>query len=71
VKGSTLQVTGKAKQLTTSREWSIVGGTGIFTMAQGVVYGRRLSSPDESLWIELKIYGYYTPMQQPPWMDSL
>lgn len=67
LKGSTLQVMGQALQLTSPREWSIVGGTGVFTLAQGQVYGRRLSSPDDSLWIELKIYGYYTPMEQPPW----
>ncbi|KAF3327431.1 dirigent protein 22-like protein [Carex littledalei] len=67
LKGSTLQIMGRALQLTSPREFAIVGGTGVFTLAQGVIYGRRLSSPDDSLWIELKINGYYTPMTQPPW----
>jgi Dirigent-like protein len=53
---------GHSLELRSAREWSVVGGTGVFTMARGVIYGRQLSSPDESLWIELKIHAHYTPL---------
>ncbi|KAJ1700424.1 hypothetical protein LUZ63_000203 [Rhynchospora breviuscula] len=68
LKGSTLMVMGRALQLTTPRQYAIVGGTGVFTLAQGTIYGRMLSSTDESLWIELKIFGeYYTSVENPKW----
>ncbi|KAJ3707841.1 hypothetical protein LUZ61_011546 [Rhynchospora tenuis] len=68
LKGSTLMVMGRAPQLTSTREFAIVGGTGVFSLATGQMYGRRLSSPDENeLWIEFKILGYYTPMKKPDW----
>ncbi|KAF3329301.1 hypothetical protein FCM35_KLT04632 [Carex littledalei] len=55
---------GRALQETTQREFAIVGGPGCFTLALGVIYGRRLTSPDESLWIELKMNGCYTPPRE-------
>ncbi|KAJ4747811.1 Dirigent protein [Rhynchospora pubera] len=67
LKGSTLMVMGRTLELTTPREFAIVGGTGVFSLATGQIYGRRLSSPDESIWTELKILGYYTPMKKPDW----
>ncbi|KAJ1690682.1 hypothetical protein LUZ63_014837 [Rhynchospora breviuscula] len=68
LKGSTLVGMGRALQLTTPREFAIVGGTGVFSLATGQMYGRRLSSPDENeLRVEYKIVGYYTPMKKPDW----
>ncbi|KAJ1703295.1 hypothetical protein LUZ63_003074 [Rhynchospora breviuscula] len=68
LKGSTLMGMGRGLQLTTPREFAIVGGTGVFSLATGQIYGRRLSSLDENeLWIEFKIVGYYTPMKKPDW----
>ncbi|KAJ4730695.1 Dirigent protein [Rhynchospora pubera] len=68
LKGSTLMGMGRALQLTTPREFAIVGGTGVFSLATGQMYGRKLSSLDENeLWIEFKIVGYYTPMKKPDW----
>ncbi|KAJ3700504.1 hypothetical protein LUZ61_004209 [Rhynchospora tenuis] len=67
LKGSKLQVMGIwTPEISTKVEWSIVGGTGNYTLAKGIVYGRMLSSGDDSVtWIELDILGYYTPMQKP------
>ncbi|KAJ3698802.1 hypothetical protein LUZ61_002507 [Rhynchospora tenuis] len=66
LKGSKLQVVGRwTPEISTKVEWSIVGGSGNYTLAKGVIYGRMLSSLDDSTWIELDILGYYTPMQKP------
>ncbi|CAN6180238.1 unnamed protein product [Urochloa humidicola] len=53
--------------------WSqvaIVGGTGEFAMAQGVVYGRKIeaSEPDIEV-IELYIRAYHTPMELPAMLN--
>ncbi|KAJ4756784.1 Dirigent protein [Rhynchospora pubera] len=67
LKGSTLQVMGRwTPEMSTKVEWSVVGGTGNYTLAKGIVYGRMLSTGDDSVtWIELDILGYYAPLQKP------
>ncbi|KAJ3696019.1 hypothetical protein LUZ60_001396 [Juncus effusus] len=55
----TIQVMGReAPYRTTTFEFSIIGGTGKFQMARGYIYGRLLSSPDDSTWIELRIIAF-------------
>ncbi|KAJ3701116.1 hypothetical protein LUZ61_004821 [Rhynchospora tenuis] len=60
-KGSSLQVVGAVVE---RGEWAIVGGTGEFTLAQGVIYktfyyqNRNLGNV-----IELDIHGFYLPMR--------
>lgn len=46
-----------------SGDWSIVGGTGEFTMARGVVENQVIQE-DSGIWriYELKIHAFYTPM---------
>jgi hypothetical protein len=50
---------------TNGQEWAIVGGTGEFTQAQGVIYhklSRSIKSGD--LVHELDVHAFYTPMKR-------
>ncbi|KAJ3687806.1 hypothetical protein LUZ61_016970 [Rhynchospora tenuis] len=44
-------------------EWAIIGGTGRFTLAQGVVYGDVKGEDSTAAMLELRIHVYYTPMK--------
>ncbi|KAJ1689183.1 hypothetical protein LUZ63_013338 [Rhynchospora breviuscula] len=44
-------------------EWAIIGGTGRFTLAQGVVYGNVKGEDSTAAMLELRIHVYYTPMK--------
>ncbi|CAL5089848.1 unnamed protein product [Urochloa decumbens] len=63
----------EGSSLTYTPSWSqvaIVGGTGEFTMAQGVVYGTKIPSGEPGIEIiELYIRAYYTPMDMPAMLD--
>ncbi|KAL6622982.1 hypothetical protein ACP70R_019063 [Stipagrostis hirtigluma subsp. patula] len=63
--GSTLQVMGPVVE---EGEWSIVGGTGEFTLAQGVIYKRFHEQRSEGNIMELDIHAFYTPMER--WQSS-
>ena len=54
-RGSTLQVMGISVE---DGEWAIVGGTGQFTMARGVIYKRMHKRRNDGNIIELTIQGY-------------
>lgn len=61
-KGSTLQVMGTVVH---EGEWAIVGGTGEFTLARGVIYKPYMKNVDmENDIIELHIHFLYTPMDR-------
>jgi Dirigent-like protein len=65
-KGSSLLVVGQLPYTSDWTQVAIVGGTGQFTMAQGVVYGRKLDQDDKTFEIiELFIHAFYSPMQRP------
>ncbi|RLN31167.1 hypothetical protein C2845_PM05G08520 [Panicum miliaceum] len=58
--GSTLKVMGITPQ---DGQWSIIGGTGEFIMAQGVIDHKIVQDvPGISRIYELNIHGVYTPM---------
>jgi hypothetical protein len=58
--GSSLQVMGQHES---SGQWSIMGGTGQFTMARGVIEYKTIQQDDSSSrTFEVCIYAYYTPM---------
>ncbi|CAN6339995.1 unnamed protein product, partial [Urochloa humidicola] len=54
-KGSTFQV---MELDVTKGEWAIVGGTGEFSMATGVIYKRLHKDTDEGNIVELTIHGF-------------
>ncbi|KAM0897149.1 hypothetical protein ACQ4PT_022757 [Festuca glaucescens] len=61
-KGSTLQVMGT---VVVKGEWAIVGGTGEFTLARGVIYKHDSKFVrGEGDCIELDIHCLYTPMER-------
>uniref|UniRef100_A0ACD5V295 Uncharacterized protein n=1 Tax=Avena sativa TaxID=4498 RepID=A0ACD5V295_AVESA len=63
-KGSTLHLMGTSIG---SKEWAIVGGTGEFTLAQGVMYtGKTHTIPDVGHFLELEFRALYTPMKKGP-----
>lgn len=58
-KGSTLQVMGPIVE---HGEWAIVGGTGEFTLAQGIIYKTFYQQHKDGNIMELDIHALYTPM---------
>lgn len=61
-KGSTLQVMGT---VVVKGEWAIVGGTGEFTLARGVIYKSSTKFvQNEGDSVELDIHCLYTPMER-------
>ncbi|XP_052140828.1 dirigent protein 2-like [Oryza glaberrima] len=58
--GSSLQVMGTIPQ---DGEWSIIGGTGEFVAAQGIVEHNVIQEAGGARTYELKIHAFYTPMQ--------
>ncbi len=44
-------------------EWSIIGGTGEFVAAQGIVEHNVIQEAGGAWTYELKIHAFYTPMQ--------
>ncbi|XP_078163603.1 dirigent protein 22-like [Carex rostrata] len=61
-RGSTLQVMGIGVEFPSPGEWAIVGGTGQFTLAQGVIYKNKVTSTGGTDIIELRINAYYSPV---------
>lgn len=59
-KGSTFQVMGTD---VTKGEWAIVGGTGKFAMATGVIYKRFHLQTNEGNVVELTIHGFYPTLK--------
>ncbi|KAJ1701139.1 hypothetical protein LUZ63_000918 [Rhynchospora breviuscula] len=57
-KGSSLQVMGPVIE---QGEWAIVGGTGEFTLAQGVIYKTFREPRSGGDISELNIHGFYSP----------
>ncbi|GJN27824.1 hypothetical protein PR202_gb15877 [Eleusine coracana subsp. coracana] len=57
--GSTLKVMGSVPQ---NGEMSIIGGTGQFVMAQGVVEHTIFNQDGHSRIYELNVHAFYTPM---------
>uniref|UniRef100_A0ACD5UGQ7 Uncharacterized protein n=1 Tax=Avena sativa TaxID=4498 RepID=A0ACD5UGQ7_AVESA len=69
-KGSTLQIMGSS--FGESNQWAIVGGTGEFTMAQGVIQRKNLDNTGDKQIQELTTDGYClwkvpTPTKMGPW----
>ncbi|CAN6343197.1 unnamed protein product [Urochloa humidicola] len=62
-KGSTLQVMGVGNEKGT--EWAVVGGTGEFTMATGVIYKRLHEHNGDGNVFELTIKGFYFGHKDP------
>jgi Dirigent-like protein len=62
-KGSTLEVRG-AWDPAASFEWAILGGTGQFTLAQGIIYG-KLVRADTTNVMELNIRVFYRTLVKP------
>jgi Dirigent-like protein len=42
-------------------EWAIVGGTGVFLLAQGIIYKERLEENSNGNIIKLDIHALYSP----------
>ncbi|KAL6865173.1 hypothetical protein ACP4OV_016324 [Aristida adscensionis] len=61
LKGSTLQVMGVGVEQSDQCQWSIVGGTGKLTLAQGFIYKRFYKGIDTGNIIELDIYAIFRP----------
>jgi hypothetical protein len=61
--GSTLQISGTSQ---INGEWSIVGGTGEFAMAKGIVKRTEISHVEGTRISELKIHVFYTPTNSTP-----
>uniref|UniRef100_A0A0A9FGW1 Dirigent protein n=1 Tax=Arundo donax TaxID=35708 RepID=A0A0A9FGW1_ARUDO len=59
--GSTLQVMGPDVE---RGEWAIIGGTGEFTLAQGVIYKTLHEQRGEGNIMEIDIHAIYTPMER-------
>jgi hypothetical protein len=50
---------------TNGQEWAIVGGTGEFTQAQGVIYHKLSRSIKSGDFVhELDVHAFYTPMKR-------
>lgn len=62
-KGSTLQVMGISVE---EGEWSIVGGTGQFAMANGVIYKRFHEQRSDGNTIELTVHGFCPMLKGAP-----
>lgn len=61
-KGSSLQVMGESVY---NGEWAIVGGTGEFRLAQGIIYKKNTKVTAEGYIVELDIHAFYSAVQ--PW----
>ncbi|XP_078149634.1 pterocarpan synthase 1-like [Carex rostrata] len=61
-KGSSLQVMGPVVE---QGEWAIVGGTGQFRMAQGIIFKKVLEAKADGNILELDIHAFYYGGQ--PW----
>jgi hypothetical protein len=61
-KGSSLQVMGPVVE---EGEWAIVGGTGEFCLAQGIIYKKFLEQQSNGNIIELDIHAFYSAVR--PW----
>ncbi|KAF3328603.1 jasmonate-induced protein [Carex littledalei] len=61
-KGSTLQVMGPVVE---GGEWAIVGGTGEFPMARGVIYKKFHEQKKDGNIMELDIHAFYSAVR--PW----
>lgn len=62
LKGSSLQVMGPVVE---EGEWAIVGGTGEFCLAQGIIYKKFLEQQSNGNIIELDIHAFYSAVR--PW----
>ncbi|XP_078153150.1 dirigent protein 1-like [Carex rostrata] len=62
--GSTLDVRGVWDASSAPFEWAIVGGTGKFTLAQGIVSGKTLSEDSNSRIIEVFINVFYRTIER-------
>ncbi|KAJ3697326.1 hypothetical protein LUZ61_001031 [Rhynchospora tenuis] len=60
--GSTLEVKGTN---VTDGEWAIVGGTGKFTNAKGVIYKKKVDHFNDGDIMEITIKATYSPMEKP------
>ncbi|KAJ1697026.1 hypothetical protein LUZ63_005538 [Rhynchospora breviuscula] len=63
-KGSTLQVRGD--HILKPAEWAIVGGSGEFTFAQGMVNKTLMGEPGQYTIVQIDIYAIYTPPTPSP-----
>lgn len=63
-KGSSLVVRG-VWDVNAPIEWAIVGGTGQFPFAQGIIYGNKISQDTNARVMELNIHILYRPLQRP------
>ncbi|KAJ3705879.1 hypothetical protein LUZ61_009584 [Rhynchospora tenuis] len=63
-KGSTLQVMGTVVE---GGDWSILGGTGEFTLAEGVIYKNRVETVSDGDIMEVFIQAFYTPVPKHTW----
>ncbi|KAJ3700505.1 hypothetical protein LUZ61_004210 [Rhynchospora tenuis] len=64
-KDSTLQVMGTEVLW---GDWAIVGGTGEFTLAEGVIYKRKVQGiKDTGDIMEVDIHAFYTPLPEHKW----
>ncbi|KAJ1695037.1 hypothetical protein LUZ63_011735 [Rhynchospora breviuscula] len=59
-KGSSLQVMGPVVE---EGEWAIVGGTGEFPLAQGVIYKKFLEQRSNGNIMELDIHAFYSTLR--------
>ncbi|KAF8673553.1 hypothetical protein HU200_048636 [Digitaria exilis] len=59
--GSTLKLLGSFGQV--DGEWAIVGGTGEFTLAQGVISFKKVQDSKDMNIRELKLRVFYTPIK--------
>ncbi|RCV09206.1 hypothetical protein SETIT_2G008600v2 [Setaria italica] len=59
-KGSSLEVMGPHIRF---GQWAIVGGTGEFTLARGIIHKTEVERLRDKNIIELKIHAFYTPMR--------
>ncbi|KAJ4813672.1 Dirigent protein [Rhynchospora pubera] len=66
-KGSTLQVMGTVVE---EGDWAIVGGTGEFTLAQGVIYKKKVDITNEGDVMEIIIQAFYTPLPKLTWANN-
>ncbi|KAJ4813671.1 Dirigent protein [Rhynchospora pubera] len=66
-KGSTLQVMGTVVE---GGDWAIVGGTGEFTLAEGVIYKNKVETLSDGDVMEVTIQAFYTPLPKHTWGNN-
>ncbi|KAJ4761198.1 Dirigent protein [Rhynchospora pubera] len=66
-KGSTLQVMGTVVE---GGDWAIVGGTGEFTLAEGVIYKKKVETLSDGDVMEVTIQAFYTPLPKYTWGNN-